>query len=326
MNSNRGAKGSVNDRIISFLYRKRYLEYLKKKEYYTKEQREKVKEYLKKIKEFDIDENVSVLDADDKKILEDVYGNLQVEDIFESPERDVINQDIEKKEGYEDIIQIKNIPEPSNSSSDTNLDELIAAGDKISEFDPYTEEYDFDKYDYYEIIEKHKGIENLQDNEVIDVEKEEKKLDDEQIILEEVTEFIDESVEELDEIKTELKSIKNSIEDIHTENDSIELEEKFNKVKEKLENLKNKYDIMKEKYEFEDYEILDNLTLIEAIDDYKDKASLEELELMVDACKYEIEAIDGIEIEEEKKVGIGEEVTQKHKIIKQRDNDFKEKK
>lgn len=43
MNGNRGAKGSVNDRIISLLYRKKYLEYLKKKESYTAEERKRLK-------------------------------------------------------------------------------------------------------------------------------------------------------------------------------------------------------------------------------------------------------------------------------------------
>ena len=323
----RGAKGSVNDRIISFLYRKRYLEYLKKKDSYTKEQREKAKEYLKKIKEFDIDDNVSVLDSEDKNILGNVYENLSVDDFFNEPEKSlVITNDIEKVEGYEDVNNLKNINDPSEkiSTLDSNdsLAELLEKSDKVKEFDPFKEEYDFDKYDYYEIISKKGGVGQLEPSEIINPEKEEKKLTDEEVILKEVTKFVDESKETLYEIKFELNDLKESIDELHTEDDVKKFDEKFNEIKEKLNKLKKQYDIMKEKYEFEDYEILDNLKLVDSIDDYKDKASLEELELMVDACKYEIEAIDGIVIEEEKKVGIDEEVEQKHKIIKERDHVF----
>lgn len=317
MNGNRGAKGSVNDRIISFLFRKRYLEYLKKKENYTKEQREKARDYLKKIKSFDIDNNVEVLEQEDKKVLEDVYNSLEVGDIYNSPEKDFIeNTSIEKQSGYNEVRDIKTI------SDESNLDNLLKKSDKLIEFDPYTEKYDFDKYDYYEIIGNHKGIGDLKKDELIDIDKTEKKLEDEQIIIEEVTKFVDESKNILSEIKFELNDIKKEIPNLHTQQDVIELDNKFNKVKEKLEKLKQQYEVMKDKYNFEDYDILDNIKLIDNIEDYKDKASLEEIELMVDACKYEIEAIDGITIEEEKKVGIDDQITEKKTIIKNRDRDF----
>lgn len=323
----RGAKGSVNDRIISFLYRKRYLEYLKKKDSYTKEQREKAKEYLKKIKEFDIDDNVSILDSEDKTILGNVYDNLLVDDFFNEPEKSlVITNDIEKVKGYEDVNKLKNISDPntkiSTLDSEDSLSELLEKSDKVQEFDPFKEEYDFDKYDYYEIISKKGGVGELEPSEIVNPEKEEKKLTDEEVILEEVTKFVDESKETLYEIKFELNDLKESVDELHTEYDVKKFNEKFNEIKEKINKLKKQYDVMKEKYDFEDYDILDNLKLVDSIEDYKDKASLEELELMVDACKYEIEAIDGIVIEEEKKVGIDEEVEQKHKIIKERDHVF----
>lgn len=68
---------------------------------------------------------------------------------------------------------------------------------------------------------------------------------------------------------------------------------------------------MKEKYNFDDYEILDNITLIETIENYKTKAKLDELESLVDACKDEVEAIDGVLIEDRKSVGVGEEIVEK---------------
>lgn len=313
MNGNRGAKGSVNDRIISFLYRKRYLEYLKKKEKYTKEEREKAVEYLKRIKKFDIDTNVEVLDDEDKKILEDVFNDLTVDSIFETPEKEFVkDSSIENQNGYNDVKKIITI------SDNKSVDELLNESDKIEEFNPFTENYDFDKYDYYEIIDNHKGL----DKEKIDIDKTEKKLDDEKIILEEVTTFINDSKNTLSEIKFELNDIKDEINKMHTEEQIKELNYKFNKVKSKVEKLKNQYDIIKDKYEFEDYEILDNIKLIDSIEDYKDKASLEELELMVDACKYEIESISGISIEEEKKTGIDNEIREKRVSIKKRDTDF----
>ena len=324
MNGQRGAKGSLNDRIISYLYRKRYLEYLKKKENYTKEEREKAIEYLKKIKEFDIDYNVDILDSEDKNILSDVYNDLEINDFFESPEKELIlNPDVTNVKGYDSLSELTNL---SDNSDNFDLNEMLNNSDKVSSFDPFKEEYDFDKYDYYELVGNHKGIKDLDSSELIDVDHEVKKVEDEKVILEEVTEFIDDSIILLDEIKTQLNDIEKSISELHTEKDVQELNEKYFIVKKKLEKLKKQYDIMKEKYEFEDYEILDNIKLMDSIDDYKNKASLEELELMVDACKYEIEAIDGIVIQKEKSVGIGNNIEKKDKIIKARDEDFSVKK
>ena len=324
MNSNRGAKGSVNDRIISFLYRKRYLEYLKKKENYTKEQRERAKDYLKRIKDFDIDTNVEILDTDDKKILTDVYNDLEVKDFLKSPEKEFATQNIEEQKGYQEVNSLKSIPDNVSTIDNAGLIDLMDESNKIIEFNPYNEDYDFDKYDYYEVVSSHGGIGD--EKQPIDVEKETTKLDDEKVIIEEVTTFVEDSKKELSEIKFELNDIKKEINELHTEDDVKKLDEKFRDVKKRLNELKEKYEVMKEKYEFEDYDILDNLKLIDSIDDYKDKASLDEIELMVDACKYEIEAIDGIEIEEEKKAGIAQDVDNKHKIIKQRDKAFIEKK
>ncbi len=339
-NGSRGAKGSVNDRVISYLYRKRYKEYLRKKEYYTEEQRRKAREYLNKIKYFDIEDNIDVLDEDDKKILDDVFSTLKVEDFLKDPEKEkILNPELEKVDGYDKLSDLKSISEPtfdskkdiSNLDADDilpkiDVDELIQEGKKVSDFDPYKEDFDFDKYDYYEVIGNYRGIGDLSNDEVIDAPKEEQKLEDEEIIIKEVTEFVNDAKDELSEIKFELNEIKESIPDLHTEEDVKKLDEKFDQVKDKLEKLKEKYEVIKKKYDFEDYEILDNIKLIETITDYKDKASLDELELMVDACKYEIEAIDGIVIEEEKKVGIDEQVDEKYKLIKQRDRLFEEKK
>ena len=127
MHGGRGAKGSLNDRIISFLFRKRYKEYLKKRENYTKEEREKAIDYLKKIKEFDIETNVSVLEDADKKLLEERFQNIDISDI------EMI-----------DSGKTNKLKEISNGKEDFDIKE---ATDLLNDFDPSQDLYDFDDYD-----------------------------------------------------------------------------------------------------------------------------------------------------------------------------------
>lgn len=314
MNGNRGAKGSVNDRIISLLYRKKYLEYLKKKESYTAEERKKAEDYLKKLQTFDIETNVSILDEEDKKVLNDTFANISLEDIKPNPSSKVeeIKQIGEKSHEIENVQTI----------SSTDINELIYMGDKVVEFDPMTEMYDFDNYDYYEVLTQKTGLNDIKDDEIVDVEKEIDKREDESIILEEVTNFIDESKKLLSEIKFEINSIKAEIDEQKTQEQIAKLDERYTCIQEKLNDLKKKYLVMKEKYNFDDYEILDNITLIETIENYKTKAKLDELESLVDACKDEVEAIDGVLIEDRKSVGVGEEIVEKKDEIIDRDNAF----
>lgn len=305
MHGGRGAKGSVNDRIISFLFRKRYLEYLKKKESYTVEEREKAIQYLKKIKELDIENDVSMLEDEDRHILEDELNSFNLDDIA-----------ISNSSPTSHIVDIAN---NSQDISLDNLDALKTAGKKISEYDPATELYNFDEYDYYEAITQSTGLSKEDEYGILDVDKEITKREDEKTILEEVKEFIDKSKEKLDEMKSEIEFIKSEIEKQYTQEQIDELKSRYDKLNEKIRLLKKQYDIIKEKYEFEGYEILDNLTLIESVDDFKTKADLEELELMVDACKYEVEAIDSIVIEEEKSRGVGADISGKKEELKDRD-------
>lgn len=314
MNGNRGAKGSVNDRVISFLYRKRYLEYLKKRETYTAEERRKAEEYLKKIRTFDIDTDVSMLDNEDKKILAEAFSELSINDIKinHSPKVEEVKQVGQHASVIEDL--------PTISSNEMN--DLNDMGNKVSEFDPMTEMYDFDKYDYYEVLTNNTGLGDVSDDEIIEVDEEITKREDEAIILEEVDEFIDDSKELLSEIKSEILSIKTEIEQQYTQEGITQLDERYIVLKDKLDELKKKYLTIKEKYDFEDYEILDSLTLIDAIEEYKTKAKLDELESLVDACKEEVEAISGVLIEDEKRVGVGEELEKKQEEIVNRDNAF----
>ena len=158
MNGNRGAKGSVNDRVISYLFRKRYLEYLKKRESYTKEEREKAIEYLKKTKDFDIENNVSMLDDQDKELLEEAFIGFDISNIT-----------------------------PNNNHNNISIDDDLTAIDKdtmtinqdyenyskqLEEFDPLSENFDFENYDYYEIINDKTGLSKLKDEDLIVVDNE----------------------------------------------------------------------------------------------------------------------------------------------------------
>lgn len=314
MSGNRGAKGSVNDRIISFLYRKRYLEYLKKKESYTKEERERAKEYLKRIKYFDIDDNVSMLDEEDKNILNEALSGIKNATFQATPSDNYYEmKNIEKK-----ASSIEN----SNTITEETLEDLSKMGKKVSEYDPLKEQYDFDKYDYYEVISNKTGL-SSEDENSIDVDKEIEKKADEEIIIDEVEKFIDESKQLLVELKEEITSIKEDVSEIYTAKEIDELKERYNEINQKIQELKEKYSTIKEKYDFEGYEILDNLLLVDTIDDYKNKADLEEIELLIDACKYEVESISGITIEDEISKGVSQDIEEKKGEIVKRDNEFK---
>ena len=83
MDGNRGAKGSIKDRLISMLYRFRYNKKKLKEEDFTKQKKEKQKEYLYTLKSLDENEDINVLDSIDKKRLDDVKldANFVVTDL-----------------------------------------------------------------------------------------------------------------------------------------------------------------------------------------------------------------------------------------------------
>ena len=72
MNGNRGAKGSIKDRLIGMLYRLRYKKKTLKEENYTLDNKTKQESYLYNLKEFDENENIDFLDSTDKKELDKV--------------------------------------------------------------------------------------------------------------------------------------------------------------------------------------------------------------------------------------------------------------
>ena len=72
MNENRGAKGSIKDRLISLLYRLRYRKKVLKQENYTIENKTKQENYLYDLKYFEEKENIDILDLKDKAELDKV--------------------------------------------------------------------------------------------------------------------------------------------------------------------------------------------------------------------------------------------------------------
>ena len=72
MNGNRGAKGSIKDRLISMLYRLRYRKKVLKQENYTIENKTKQENYLYDLKYFQEKENIDILDLKDKAELEKI--------------------------------------------------------------------------------------------------------------------------------------------------------------------------------------------------------------------------------------------------------------
>lgn len=304
MNGGRGAKGSINDRLISMLYRKRYKEYMKKLESYNKADRTKKKEYLIDLKEkVDIDDPMDDLDIEDRKELEDIFKDLKVEDLLEVFDTylDDIEETIEKNKTSMDLSSLDQL------YSNIDMNQALASIAKES---------------YYELINNKTSVGTLDQDEVLDIDNEITKADDELTIIEEMNDFISDSLELLSEIKSEITNIKLEINEQHTQEDINKLNERYLRLKEKVTLLKEQYLVVSEKYDFEDFEILDNIKMMDAIEDYKSLASLEELELLSDACKEEIEAIDGILIEEKRRVGIEEEIENKKDEIVTRDNDF----
>ena len=76
MDGNRGAKGSIKDRLISMLYRLRYAKKVKKEDEYEIAKKEKQVEYLRKLVEVKENENIDILDTTDKKELDKVKFNV----------------------------------------------------------------------------------------------------------------------------------------------------------------------------------------------------------------------------------------------------------
>ena len=266
MNGNRGAKGSVKDRLISILYRLRYKKKKLKEEDYTINSKEKQSKYLNTLMNFKEYEDINYLEKEDINELDKINYN--------------VNFKVQKKKGIGEL----------------NL-KLYKIESKNSELD-----------------------------ENVNIKKEIKKTKNETVILQEVDKFIKKSLVNIEEIQTELESIRK--ESKEKNKDTKEIEDRYKKLKEKINKLKAQYDAVKDKYDLSEFSILESIKLMDNIEDYKNVARLNEMEMMLKVCKKEINKIDSISIiiEENKKVGTTiDETKEEHKKVKIKFNKSKEK-
>lgn len=102
MDGNRGAKGSIKDRLISMLYRLRYAKKVKKEDEYTIAKKEKQVEYLRRLNNVKENENIDILDSKDKKALDKVKFSVNYK----------VNDDnfSLKKKGISEQREVKVVP------------------------------------------------------------------------------------------------------------------------------------------------------------------------------------------------------------------------
>ena len=330
--SGRGAKGSLRDRIISILLRRRYEKFRLQKEFYTKSNLEDKIKYIRRIKNFDI-EKLNELDEEDKNVIGSMEFIIPV--IPAEPKKvDIYIPDIDyDKFELGDNLDDSTFSEQGKilheaSEKIINSDPMYEIDGRAIPVDPETEVFDFDKYDYYELEDIKKGIDikdlSDDDKEILDIEKEEDKAKDEKVIVEEITKFIDESLVVLEEIKEEVSIIQEEVEKPYTMEQALELEARNNKLREKIEKLKAQYETVKDKYDFSDFAILDSIEIMIAVDDYLDKAKLDNIEVMVNVCKNEISKIEGIVIENERDIKVVTDIEKKKEEITDRTIAFDE--
>ena len=321
--SGRGAKGSIRDRLISIMFRKRYEKLKLQKEFYNKDNINEKISYIKRIKDFDVDK-MDKLDNQDKKVIRKLDFIIPVIPL-EQKKIDIYIPDVKEPDISIDKKVTSNEPSKEIQELHSISDSIINANDeyelngKAIEVDPDTEVFDFDKYDYYEINDIKRGmdIKNSveEDQEVIDIKKEEDIAKDELVIVSEMEKFIDDSLVILDEIKEEVKVIQDEVEKPYTIEQANELEIRSNNLRSKIDKLKDQYDTVKDKYNFDDFAIIDSIEIMDAVDDYLDKEKLDNIEVMVNVCKNEIEKIDGIVIEKDRSIKVAADIEDKKEEI-----------
>jgi DNA repair exonuclease SbcCD ATPase subunit len=249
MDGNRGAKGSIKDRLISMLYRLRYAKKVKKEDEYSIAKKEKQVEYLRKLVDLKENENIDILESSDKNELDKVKFTATY-----------------KLNDGKFTLDKKGIGEVELNLTDIEY--------KTGELD-----------------------------EKVEIKEEIKKTENEVVILKEVDAFIKKSKENLEEIRIEVESLKELSKEKNQ--DTKELEERYKKLREKVDKLKAQYDAVKEKYDLSEFSILESIKLIDNIKDYKNRASLNEMDMMIKVCKKEISKIESVTVEykETKQVG-----------------------
>ena len=294
MNGGRGAKGSINDRLISMMYRNRYKKYQLKKEAYALAMKRRELDYLKYVQNFDIADGTYDLDDTDTLVVDEALNDIKIID----------RENVETLNVLADVsTKTANIHYGNDSASET----LHALSEQMVQT-PQLTSFDFDNYDYYQVIGKGAKISEMPSSEIIDVDKEITKVDDEITIVEELEEFIDDSRELLEEIKTDVETLRRDVKEQYTLEQMAEIQTRYALIKDKIDKLKAQYEAVSHKYNFEDFHLLDNIKMMSAIEEYRNLAALDEVETLAEFCKDEIEQIDGIVIEHEQAIHASEDI------------------
>lgn len=209
MNGNRGAKGSIKDRLISMLYRMRYKKKKLKEENYTIDKKEKQFNYINNLQDFKEEENINILDTKDKIALDNVKYTAS----FKVSRKKGID---EKEISHKTVID----PEKDIKIIEDNLDI------KLENIESKTSEL----------------------SEKVNLKKEIKKTKEEIVILKEVDKFVKTSINNLNEINTEIEEIKQDLKEKNKPAEEIEkkyneLKEKITKLKNQYYVIKDKYDL-----------------------------------------------------------------------------------
>lgn len=207
MNGNRGAKGSIKDRLISMLYRMRYKKKKLKEENYTIDNKEKQFNYINNLQNFKEKENINILDTKDKTILDNVNYTAS----FKVTRKKGIEQSVPKIviNSAQDINTIENnlnIKLESIESKTIELDEQVNLKKEIKKT----------KEEITILKEVDKFIKTSIDN-------------------------LNEINTELNSIKDDLKGKNKSSDEIEIKYD--ELKKKITKLKNQYSIIKDKYDL-----------------------------------------------------------------------------------
>ena len=204
MNGNRGAKGSIKDRLISMLYRLRYKKKMLKEEDYTVTNKQKQEKYLYSLKNFKEKENLDILDSTDKKQLDKVSYN--------------VNFKIQRKKGIGEKEINQSIKQDNIDISDIEL--------KLTSIELKTSELD-DKVEIKKEIRKTKDEITILKEVNTFIKKSLENIQDIQI--------------ELNEIKKESKEKNKDTKELEERYNKLKV--KINKLKLQYDTIKDKYDL-----------------------------------------------------------------------------------
>ncbi|MDO4962506.1 MAG: hypothetical protein Q4E75_00160 [bacterium] len=286
MNGNRGAKGSIKDRIISMLYRIRYNKEEEKKEAYRLENREKKEKYLNNLNTFKDRSDVNVLPDEDKSEINKLTYNVNYKTNFQNYVNEKDSKSVAFSDGKENKIRKQIIYYNTKKVGLACNDDLDIQLSNIE-------------------------FKNSNLDKKVNIKKEIKKTKNEINILKEVNKFISDTKEKLDFISEEIQDLKTETKNKYKTQEELEL--RYIKLKEKLCKLKLQYDAIKDKYDLSDFKVIESIKLMNSIDDYKQIAKLNEMEMLVNICKDEIAKIDNITLVKQDSNKVGENIEKNKK-------------